>query len=169
MMFAGKLLNQVLLTVIMMVITMIVTTSLGMSSVQASPVETFEFQDEVTKVRFQALSKELRCPKCQNQNLSGSNSPIAKDLRRELHRMIEEGQDNDGIKAFMVKRYGNFVLYRPPVDKNTLLLWGSPIILFALALLFVVFLRAGQKRQAKAQPLSDAEKTQLSNLLNRYR
>ena len=132
-------------------------------------IETYEFSNNDHKSRYYTMIDELRCPKCQNQNLSGSNSPIAKDLRRELHRMIEEGQDNDGIKAFMVKRYGNFVLYRPPVDKNTLLLWGSPIILFALALLFVVFLRAGQKRQAKAQPLSDAEKTQLSNLLNRYR
>lgn len=132
-------------------------------------IETYEFSENNHKLRYQTMVDELRCPKCQNQNLSGSNSPIAKDLRRELHRMIEAGQNDVEIKAFMVKRYGNFVLYRPPVDKNTLWLWGSPIILLFLAVLFVFFLRRGQRKLASTAPLSDAEKEQLSSLLNKYR
>ncbi|NRB41931.1 MAG: cytochrome c-type biogenesis protein CcmH [Pseudomonadales bacterium] len=131
-------------------------------------IETYEFSAAEYKLRYQTMVHELRCPKCQNQNLSGSNSPIAKDLRRELHRMIEEGQGDDEIIAFMVKRYGNFVLYRPPVDKYTLWLWGSPIILLMLALLFVFFLRRSQPDVDALTPLTVDEKNTLDRLLRKY-
>ena len=65
--------------------------ALSVNIAMASPVDTYEFNDEVTKIRFQALSKELRCPKCQNQNLADSNSPIAADLRRELYELLQQG------------------------------------------------------------------------------
>lgn len=131
-------------------------------------IETYQFSDAKGRIRYQTLVDELRCPKCQNQNLSGSNSPIAKDLRRELHRMIEAGQGDEAIKTFMVKRYGNFVLYRPPLDKNTLALWATPIILLFLALLFVVFLRKKQNKDDNSQPLNDSEKEKLAQLLKTY-
>ena len=96
---------------------------LGVSSVVASPVDTYEFRDEVTKIRFQALSKELRCPKCQNQNLADSNSPIAADLRKELYELLQQGKADSEIVTFMVDRYGEFVLYRPQLKKQTYILW----------------------------------------------
>jgi len=77
----------------------------------ASPVETFEFTDEVTKIRFQALSKELRCPKCQNQNLADSNSPIAEDLRRELYELLQQGKADSEIVNFMVWPGGTYFVW----------------------------------------------------------
>ena len=77
-----------------------------------SVIETYQFEDEQLRERYQRFTHELRCPKCQNQNLSGSNSPIAKDLRRELYRLLLEGQSDQQITEFMVARYGEFVLYR---------------------------------------------------------
>jgi len=109
----------------------------------ASPVETFEFKDEVTKVRFQALSKELRCPKCQNQNLADSNSPIAADLRRELYALLQQGKADSEIVDFMVNRYGEFVLYRPRVSELTYILWFGPaaLILFGIVIVIVIVRR----------------------------
>lgn len=131
-------------------------------------VETYEFSDEAHRKRYQELIEELRCPKCQNQNLADSNSPIAADLRRELYRMIEQGDGDAEIKHFMVKRYGNFILYKPPVDKNTLVLWGLPFLLGLFALLFVILLRRRQNR-ADLPPLSAAERRRLAGILQQYR
>ena len=125
------------------------------------------------KNRYHDFVDELRCPKCQNQNLSGSNSPIAADLRRELHRMITEGQSDQQIVDFMVTRYGDFVLYRPPLDKNTLVLWGAPGILFVIG---VVVLISYVRRQRSIQsqlvldPLSlnEEEQKSLDQLLEKY-
>lgn len=130
-------------------------------------VETYDFGSDNNRERYQVLVDELRCPKCQNQNLAGSNSPIAKDLRRELHRMIEAGQNDDAIKAFMVKRYGNFVLYDPPLDTKTYLLWGAPAILGFVAMLFVIALRF-KSVEAPSSNLSAEETQRLAEILNKY-
>ena len=132
-------------------------------------IETYQFKQEQGKERYQTLVDELRCPKCQNQNLSGSNSPIAKDLRRELHRMIEAGNNDEQIKAFMVKRYGNFVLYKPPVDKNTIALWAAPAVLFVLAIIFIIYLRRSQTADEACSVLSEHEQLELSRILSQYR
>lgn len=95
-------------------------------------VETYEFDDEVQRKRYNQFIDELRCPKCQNQNLSGSDAPIAKDLRRELHRLIIDGRADQEITQFMVDRYGDFVLYRPQFNAKTALLWASPILLLLI-------------------------------------
>ena len=89
--------------------------------------ETAEQQD-----RFDALTAELRCAVCQNQSLADSDAPLAHDLREEIHTMILEGMDDDGIKAFMVQRYGDFVLYRPPLRGNTMVLWLAPALLLVM-------------------------------------
>lgn len=137
-------------------------------------VETYEFGDDVERKRYQVFIEELRCPKCQNQNLSGSNSPIAADLRRELHRMIKEGQSDQAIVDFMVARYGDFVLYRPPLDKNTALLWAAPIILLLAGVLILVLFVRRQRVQQQAIALnpcalSEAEQQQLDKLLGKYK
>ncbi|AKS42508.1 cytochrome c-type biogenesis protein [Wenzhouxiangella marina] len=95
----------------------------------ASAIEIYEFADEVEERRFQALSQELRCTVCQNQSLADSDAPLARDLRRQVYEMIRAGRADMEIRQFMVDRYGEFVLYRPPIASHTLLLWGGPLIL----------------------------------------
>jgi cytochrome c-type biogenesis protein CcmH len=131
-------------------------------------IETYHFANESNNQRYHVLVEELRCPKCQNQNLLGSNSPIAMDLRRELHRLIEEGSSDADIKAFMVKRYGNFVLYRPPLDKNTVILWSLPGILGFIALLVVLVYRQRLAKTDPRQPLSVTEQSRLAEILEKY-
>lgn len=98
------------------------------ASAQAS-FETYDFSTTQNEMRYFHLSKELRCPTCQNQNISDSDAPLAADLRRELHRMIEVGYDNDEILDFMVSRFGEFVHYRPRMTPETYLLWFGPFVL----------------------------------------
>tara|TARA_R110000737_G_scaffold63079_2_gene90528 strand:- start:7712 stop:8221 length:510 start_codon:yes stop_codon:yes gene_type:complete len=141
---------------------------LWLSSVSASPVDTFEFKDEATKLRFQTLSKELRCPKCQNQNLADSNSKIAVDLRKNLYNLLQEGMSDQEIIDFMVYRYGDFVLYRPPLKKQTYVLWFGPLIVllgFIASLVFV--LRKRSKARAGDINLSNDEQANLHDILNK--
>jgi len=85
------------------------------------------FASQQQQERFNKLTEELRCLVCQNQNLADSDAPLAHDLRREVHEMVLAGRTNEQIKQFLVTRYGDFVLYRPPVQKNTYLLWLAPL------------------------------------------
>ena len=98
---------------------------------------------------FKQLAEELRCPKCQNQNLADSNAMIAQDLRRELYSQVKEGKGEQDIIDFMVDRYGEFVLYKPAMNEKTIVLWYGPIALLALAI--VVFLVVVLTRRAKAK------------------
>ena len=129
----------------------------------ASPVDTYEFPDEVTKIRFQELTYELRCPKCQNQNLADSNSPIAADLRKETYNMLLDGKSDTEIVNFMVDRYGEFVLYRPKVNSTTYVLWFGPIFLILIGG-FVVFLFVRKKPQP-LEELSEEQKQHLKSIL----
>ena len=98
-------------------------------SVNVVAQEPLLFDNQQQQDRFEQLTQELRCLVCQNQNLADSDAPLAYDLRRELHKMLMAGQSNEQIKQFLVARYGDFVLYRPPLQKNTYLLWLAPLIL----------------------------------------
>ena len=123
--------------------------------------------DPVAEKRLQALSRELRCLVCQNETIADSNAELAVDLRREIRGMIQEGRSDNEILEFMVTRYGDFVLYRPPVKAITLLLWGGPI---ALLLIAVLSLRSYLKRRsilvAKTdKPLSAEEARRAEALL----
>ena len=107
-----------------------------------------EFEDPKMQARYEKLTAELRCLVCQNQTIADSNAGLAVDLRRETRQMLLDGKTDDEIRTFMVERYGNFVLYRPPVDSNTLLLWGAPAILLlggAIAAAVVIRRRTGMK------------------------
>jgi cytochrome c-type biogenesis protein CcmH len=101
-------------------------------------IETYEFSSPDLEVRYKALSQELRCPKCQNQNIADSNAPISRDLRAIVHEQLEAGATDDEIIDFLVDRYGEFVRYRPGMDSNTLWLWSAPIILLVMAMAVVV-------------------------------
>lgn len=109
-------------------------------------VETYQFPEEQQRVRYLQFTQELRCPKCQNQNLADSNAPIAADLRREVYRMLIDGKSDAEIVDFMVQRYGEYVLYKPRLEPRTWLLWGAPVLMLAGGLLVV----AGLVRRARA-------------------
>ncbi|MDX7920559.1 heme lyase NrfEFG subunit NrfF [Aeromonas media] len=100
----------------------------------ASGVDTYQFQHPELQARAQDLARALRCPQCQNQNLVESNSPIARDLRLEVYRWVDEGQSDEQVIARMTERFGDFVRYDPPFKGSTILLWGGPLLLLGLAL-----------------------------------
>ncbi|TXH93895.1 MAG: cytochrome c-type biogenesis protein CcmH [Pseudomonas sp.] len=135
-------------------------------------IDTYEFRDEVERERFRSLTAELRCPKCQNQNIADSDAPIATDLRREIFRMLEQGRSDKEIVDFLVMRYGDFVMYRPPLDSRTWLLWYGPFGLLGLGAiaLGVLVLR---RRKVEAAPeqaaLCSAERERLDALLKETR
>ncbi|MEH6444201.1 MAG: cytochrome c-type biogenesis protein [Oceanospirillaceae bacterium] len=112
-------------------------------------IDTFKFDTDEKRELFRQLSEELRCPKCQNQNLSDSNSAIAKDLRVELYRMVVDGQNTTQIKDFMVERYGEFVLYRPSVNSLTYALWYGPFVLLIVGFIIVFSLSRNRKSAKK--------------------
>lgn len=138
---------------------------LGMAQ---AAIDTYQFKDEAGRELFRELTQELRCPKCQNQDLADSNAPIAADLRREIFRMLGEGKNKDQIVEFMVMRYGDFVRYKPPVDARTYLLWYGPASLLGLGLLGLGVLVLRRRRVENAPELaalSDAERERLAKLL----
>jgi cytochrome c-type biogenesis protein CcmH len=120
--------------------------------------EVVAFSDESLRPRYQQLIEELRCPKCQNQNLADSNSPISNDLRVQVQRLLEEDLSDQQIKDYLVARYSEFILYRPEVNKTTWLLWGSPVI-FVLLGMMVVY-RLYFKRQGIDPSSPDQSSTQ---------
>ncbi|MBA6251986.1 cytochrome c-type biogenesis protein CcmH [Colwellia sp. MB3u-55] len=149
----------------LLVAAFLTTVTLLSSFVLAGPVDTYVFKDKVTEIRFNALNKELRCPKCQNQNLADSNSPIAEDLRREVYDMLQQGKADMEIVDFMVSRYGEFVLYRPRVSSLTYLLWYGPAgLLFIGVIVVVIILRRKPVKNAQ-QPLSNDQKNKLDQIL----
>lgn len=122
--------------------------------------------DPVAEKRLQDLSTELRCLVCQNQTIADSNAELAQDLRREIRSMIKDGKSDKEIIDFMVVRYGDFVLYRPPVKGITLLLWGGPITLMLLGLFALQrYLRRRAARLADDSPLSADEASRADALL----
>ena len=90
------------------------------------------FDDPVLDARYRALTREIRCPKCLNENIAESKAPVAADLRREVRRLIAEGASDDEIKTFLSSRYGEFVLYRPRLTPTTFAVWAAPFLLLAL-------------------------------------
>ena len=130
-------------------------------------IETYEFTDPQLELRYQQLSAELRCPKCQNQNIADSNAPIAQDLRRLLYQQLEAGADDDQILDYMVARYGEFVRYRPSFSGATVMLWLAPVLLLLAGIMVaIVTLRTRRVRAATvADELSDQEREQLQELL----
>ena len=123
--------------------------------------------DPVAEKRLQKLSEELRCLVCQNQTIADSNAELAQDLRREVRTMIKDGKTDKEIVDFMVVRYGDFVLYRPPVKGITLLLWGGPVALMLLGLFILQrYLRRRSTRiNAEDQPLSADDASRADALL----
>lgn len=120
------------------------------------------FNDGAEERRFQALTAELRCLVCQNQSLADSHAELAQDLRQEVYRLMQSGSSDAQIIEFLVQRYGDFVIYRPPFKRTTWLLWLMP---FALGIIAVAGLVYRIKTQRPAPELSANEQQQLDQLL----
>ena len=123
-------------------------------------------QDEATEKRLVAISSELRCLVCQNESLSGSNAELAHDLRREIRSQIAAGRSDGEIRDFMVSRYGDFVLYRPPLKATTLLLWFGPGLFFVGGLVALIRYLRRRNSAIKDAPLSAQEQEELDRLLS---
>lgn len=122
-----------------------------------------EFDTPAQEEQYQTLIRELRCTVCQNQSLVDSNADLARDLRRNIYQMIQEGQEQEEITAYMVSRYGDFVLYRPPVQANTYLLWFGPFLFLLVGVLVLVAV-VGRQRRAADAGLTPEERARLDEL-----
>jgi len=126
-------------------------------------IEAFAFDNPSQEARYRALSEEFRCPKCLNTNLAGSDAPIAADLRDTVHRLILEGATDQAIRDYLQARYGDFVLYNPPVRRGTLLLWLAPAVLLAIGAFAIIVMVL--RRRGVDEPLNDTEQARLTELL----
>ncbi len=139
---------------------------LGLGATSAFAVEPEEVLDDpVLEARARAISQELRCVVCQNQSIDDSNAPLAKDMRMLVRERIQRGDSDDQVRAFLVQRYGNFVLLRPPLQLDTLALWLSPFLFLAVGGALVwSYLRRLARQAERSEPLSVAEEAALKRL-----
>ncbi len=145
----------------------VIVLALGMLSRSYAAIDPRDFTNDSQRERYHELAVELRCPKCQNQSIAESDSPIANDLRNQIHRMLREGRSDDQIIDFMVERYGDFVLYDPPLSSSTALLWLGPaaLLLGGSAIVVVIVASRRRSRHTTASLLSDGERSRLAGLL----
>jgi len=127
-------------------------------------VDIHKFDNPQQEADYKQLVGELRCLVCQNQNLADSNAELATDLREQVYQMLKDGHSKDDIVKYMVQRYGDFVLYNPPVKKITYLLWGGPFLLLVLAMIVIMLY---MRRQKQEQPeISQTQKQKIHQLLD---
>ena len=126
----------------------------------AQPVE-----DPQIEQRMQALTQQLRCLVCQNETLADSRADLAEDLRREIRGQMKAGKSDQEIIAFLTQRYGNFVLYKPPVQPTTYLLWFGPFVLLLAGTLLLYRYLKRRRELIQDQPLTAAERKQAEELL----
>ncbi|MDH1468602.1 MULTISPECIES: heme lyase NrfEFG subunit NrfF [Shewanella] len=138
------------------------------TTAMATPVDTYEFKSPENQKRGLSLAHELRCPQCQNQNLIDSNSPVARDLRLEVYKMVDEGKGDDEIIEFMTSRYGEFVLYKPKMETKTYILWLGPVGLLLLGLIIgFIFIRKQRIGGSTEAEISAEDQKALDALLKR--
>ncbi|EPC02809.1 hypothetical protein L861_23635 [Litchfieldella anticariensis FP35 = DSM 16096] len=131
-------------------------------------VEVREFADPVLERRYSDLNESLRCPKCQNQAIGDSNSPVAADMRERVYMLLQDGRSDMEIRDYMVKRFGDYVLYNPRLEGRTWLLWGLPGALVVIGGIVVVLI-VRTRRRASARQLSPDERARLDALIKRKR
>lgn len=134
-----------------------------LSQTSHAEIEIYQFATPELESRYQTLTEELRCLVCQNQNIADSHAELAQDLRRKVYEKISAGESNEQIITYMTDRYGDFVLYRPPFNARTVILWLAPILTLVLGGFGFWSLL---KRRKNAEPeLSDSERERLNKLL----
>lgn len=129
--------------------------ALVFSAPLGAAIDVYQFDGPAQEERFRALLDQLRCPKCQNQSLSGSDADIARDMRARVAQMIRDGYSDDEIIDHFVARYGDFVNYRPPFRAETAVLWFGPVVVFLLG----AWLVAAQVRRARLRADDDDGET----------
>ena len=150
--------------------------SLAISFSAQAAIEVYDFDSVQQEAQYRGLIEELRCPKCQNQNLAGSDAPIAQDLKQKTYDMIKEGRSDSEIRAYMQERYGDFITYKPPVRPSTWILWFFPPLLLIVLVIGWFWQSKRSQRVARGQSgvtvagaaaLSASEKAELDRLLSR--
>jgi len=137
------------------------------SPAQAEVRAVYDFETRAQELRFQELIAELRCPKCQNQNIADSNAPISEDMREQVYRMMKNGASNEEIVDALVSRFGEFIKYKPPVDKRTILLWAFPAIAVIGGFLLVAgVVWRSRRRDEEGSGLSEADKSRAERILS---
>ncbi len=140
----------------------------------ATPIDSFQFDNQADEDRFKRLIEEIRCVKCQNTTIAGSNADLARDHRSKVYQMLQQGKTDWEIREWFVARYGDFVLYRPQVDSRTWLLWGLPLLLVPLGIGLLIMQLRRQRAASSAEgddikqqnaPLSEEEEKKLSEVL----
>lgn len=132
------------------------------SSVAIAEQDRYQFDNTEQAQLFSELTKELRCPKCQNQNIADSDAVVAKDLREKVLALVKEGKSKDDVIDYMIDRYGYFVHYEPPVTPATLILWVLPVLIVVFGLGFIVF---RQRKAAVKQSWSEQDEALLAKLI----
>jgi cytochrome c-type biogenesis protein CcmH len=127
-------------------------------------LEAFKFDSKAEELHFKKLIEELRCLVCQNQSLADSDAELAHDLRAEVYEMIQAGNSDEEIVTFLVARYGDFVLYNPPVKPSTYLLWFGPFVLLLLAA-FILLRSIRRQQKVPAADISAANRERLNALM----
>lgn len=130
-------------------------------------VEYHDFKQPEQEQAYLTLIKELRCLVCQNQTIADSNADLAKDLRRQVYEMLQQGQSQQQVVDFMTERYGDFVLYKPAFNLKTGLLWLGPVVFLLTGLITVIAVILRRKKAAAQPALSAAQQTRLSAILEK--
>jgi len=132
--------------------------------IPAEDIKYQKFNSLEAEKSFKSLTEELRCLVCQNQTIADSNASLAKDLRRQVFEMLQQGKTEQDIKEYMLLRYGDFVLYKPPLKSKTILLWTGPIIFLLLGLAFLFFF-VRKKRSERHEFLNPQQHQKIRQIL----
>jgi len=127
----------------------------------------YPFENYDREVRFNRLLEDYRCPKCQSSSLSGSNAPIAKDLKLEIYRLVKAGKEDSEITEFLTQRYGDFILYKPPFQSSTYVLWIGPFVFLVLSMLLVFMFKRNQQKEGADRNLEELKKRLEFDRLNK--
>jgi len=146
------------------VLSICISIGIGSIGVAQAQGEFYAFETDAQERLYNKLSKELRCPKCQNQSISDSDAPLAEDMRKKVHEMVLEGASYNDVVGFMKDRYGDFVHYQPPMNASTIVLWIGPLLVILIGLLFIIVQVRTQKKGEVE--LSEEEEAQLAAALN---
>lgn len=131
----------------------------SISSLASAAIEVYEFNSPRQEAQYKGLIEEFRCPKCQNQNLAGSDSQISQDLKRKTYEMVMDGQSDAQIREYMYERYGDFISYKPPVRPSTWILWYFPPIFLLLVIIWWFWRSRTKKLQQQALDASGNPKS----------
>lgn len=127
-------------------------------------VTAYEFKSQQQEEDYQELTEELRCLVCQNQNIADSNAELAQDLKRKTYELVMAGKSKDEIADYMTERYGDFVMYRPPLRTETVILWVGPFVIFFIGVFFLIRVIRARKKQVSAE-LSAEDQAKAEDLL----